>query len=380
MGSVLAPAMVARVFLLPVCGPIADQVSRKKLLVVSDLWRFLFSAAIFTMVCFNSFHLPALILCYVLLSFGSALFSASLGGLIPRIVSRENLQVATQQSQALNSFGTIAGGVLGGTVVSIFGVKGAFGIDALSFLVAAIFTGFIQADTKPLRVATVGFAGWKRDFLGGFRILRQVPLLFWLCLIAMFMNLCLAPLSVVLPVLVKEARGMPAWFLGGLESSIALGSILGAISLGYGRRFLSGRGQIMVGIAMIAIGVLLLPWVPNLALPLMVLLWVGVGSSWANIPIGTQVSLTVPDSYRGRLGAIMGFLCSGVAPLGVAVAGMGMAYMGLSRFLFTMGSVVILLDLLILAIPHMKEFLEVTPEDANGFFERAYPGSNTWGS
>lgn len=54
------------------------------------------------------------------------------------------------------------------------------------------------------------------------------------------MNLSLSPLGVVLPVLSKEARSMPAWFLGALESSISLGAI---------------------------VGVAVLPWVPNAVLP-----------------------------------------------------------------------------------------------------------------
>ncbi|MGZ3706666.1 MAG: MFS transporter, partial [Bdellovibrionota bacterium] len=301
MSSILAPAMVARIFLLPVCGPIADRFSRKTLLVLSDLWRFAFSAAIFAMVCSGYYNFSLVLASYVLLSVGSALFSATSGGIIPKIVKREHISLAARQSQALNSFGSVAGGIVGGIVVSIAGVRGAFGIDCVSFLAAAVFTGLIRADTRPVGggEAGGGFERWRRDFAGGFGILLQIPLLFWLCVIAMFINLCVSPLAVVLPVLVKEARSMPAWFLGGLESSISLGSILGAISVGWAARHIRGRTLMMGGIAMIGVGVSLLPWVPNAILPLTVLFWVGVGSSWANIPLVTQLSLTVPDAYRG---------------------------------------------------------------------------------
>lgn len=376
MSSILAPAMLVRIFLLPACGPVADQFPRRTLLVLSDLWRFVFSGLLFTMVCLDVYRFPLVLACYLLLSAGSALFAATLGGMVPKIVRREHLQVATQQSQALNSFGSVAGGIVGGVVVSAFGVKGAFGIDAFSFLAAAAFTSLIRADTKPAGVAGAGrgFDRWRSDFQGGFRILLRLPLLFWLCVIAMFMNLCLSPLSVVLPVLVKEARSMPPWFLGGLESSIAGGAILGAITVGSVGRYVGGRALMVGGIAMIGVGVSLLPWVPNAFLPLTVLFWVGVGSSWANVLLGTQISLTVPDSHRGRLGAIMGFLCSGIAPLGVAVAGLAMARLGLSTYLFAMGILVVALGFLILLIPRMKEFLEVEPEEAEGFFGRVYPG------
>jgi len=371
MSSILAPAAFVRVFLLPVFGPIADLYSRRMLILVADFWRFVFAAVILGMVWLDYYSFPLLLLCYLCLSAGSALFQASVGGIIPKLVQRHELQLASQQSQALNSIGSVAGGIVGGIVVSFAGVKGAFLIDAFSFLLAAGFTAAIRADTRPTRGASS--KGWQHEVSGGFRLIRSVPLLFWLCIIAMFMNLCLAPLAIVLPVLAKEARAMPAWFLGGLESSISLGAILGAVSLGYVRRFLSGRGVLVIAISMMGFGISLLPWVPNAFLPLTVLFWVGIGSSWANIPIGTQVSLTVPDAYRGRLGSIMGFLCNGIAPLGIALSGLLMASLGLTTFLVCMGLSVVALTFLILFIPKMKEFMEVGPGEAEGFFARAYP-------
>lgn len=373
MSSILAPAALVRVLLLPVFGALADLYDRKRLILLSDLWRFLCAAAILAMVWADYYHFPLLLISYVALSAGASLFSASVGGIIPKLVAREQLRLATQQSQALNSIGAVAGGVVGGVVVSYAGVRGAFLIDTASFLLAAFFTALIRADTRPARGAA-GTTDWKREVSGGFRLIASVPLLFWLCVIAMFMNLCLAPLAIVLPVLAKEARAMPAWFLGGLESSISLGAILGAFSVGLIRRWLSGRGTLITAISMIGFGVSLLPWVPNALLPLTVLFWVGVGSSWANVSLGTQIALTVPDSHRGRLGSIMSFLCTGIAPLGIACAGVLLAALGLSTFLVSMGLGVVALSLLILLIPKMKEFMEVGPADAEGFFARAYPG------
>lgn len=378
MGSILAPAALVRVLLLPVFGPLADLYDRKLLILLSDLWRFVFAGAILAMVWAGYYNFPLLLTCYVALSAGASLFSASVGGIIPKLVAREHLQLATQQSQALNSVGSVAGGIVGGIVVSYAGVKGAFLIDSASFLVAGLFTAMIRADTRPARSGGGG-QDWKSEVAGGFRLIASVPLLFWLCVIAMFMNLCLAPLAIVLPVLAKEARAMPAWFLGGLESSISLGAILGALTVGLVRRRLSGRGVLVMAISMIGFGVSLLPWVPNAFLPLTVLFWVGVGSSWANVSLGTQVSLTVPDSHRGRLGSIMTFLCSGIAPLGIACAGMALAALGLTTFLVSMGLSVVALSLLILLIPKMKEFMDVGPAEAEGFFARVYPGRRLGG-
>jgi MFS family permease len=191
----------------------------------------------------------------------------------------------------------------------------------------------------------------------------------------MFLNLSLSPLGIILPVLAKESRGMPAWFLGALESSISLGAILGAICLGYVQQKIRGVWLMVVSISMVGVGVALLPWVPNALLPVSVLFFVGLAISWANIPLGTQISLSVPNSHRGRVGSIMGFLCNGISPLGVAVAGLVMGMIGLKSFLVGMGIMVVALTPLILLIPHIRQFFLAKPAEAEGFFDTYYPGA-----
>jgi DHA3 family macrolide efflux protein-like MFS transporter len=167
---------------------------------------------------------------------------------------------------------------------------------------------------------------------------------------------------------------MPAWFLGGLESSISLGAIVGALSIGFMQKRLRAHFLIILAIAMIGIGVAVLPWVPTVMLPLSILFWIGLGGTWANIPIGTQFALSVPDHYRSRIGSIMNFMCTGISPLGVATAGILISQIGLSTSMMIMGGVVLLLTPLILFIPKFKDFLSSTSQDAGTFFERHYPG------
>src|SRR5687768_14599602 len=94
MGSILAPAMMAKILLLPFCGTIADLYSRKMLVILSDLWRFVFAGVILAMVWLDYYNFPLLLVSYVLLSAGGALFNASVGGMIPKIVKREDLALA----------------------------------------------------------------------------------------------------------------------------------------------------------------------------------------------------------------------------------------------------------------------------------------------
>jgi len=379
MSAVLAPAMAVRLVLLPLLGPVADRFSRKHLIALADFWRFATTAAIAALVHFDCYRPPLLIALYMLTSAGSALFAAASAGIVPQIVERDQLATAVQQTHAVDSFARIAGGILGGLIVTFMGIFGAFLADALSYLISGSASLLIRASTKPKQAPRAAKAGplarWVHELKAGFRVIHRIPVLFWLCIVAMFMNLVLSPLVVLLPVLAKEARAMPAWFLGGLESSIGVGAVVGALSTGWVLSRLRVHGVVILAIGMMGAGVALLPWTPNILLPLSVLFWIGIGQTWANVPINAQISLSVPDSHRARVGSIMGFLCGGMDPLGIAGAGLLVERCGLTTTLLGLGAALIVMTPLLLLIPDFPDYMGASPEDAAEFFDKRYPGA-----
>jgi MFS family permease len=374
MSAVLAPAMAVRVLLLPLMGPLADRLPRKRLILIADVWRFVCSLAIAVLVHLNRFNVGLLATLYALSAVGGALFAAASSAIVPQLVERDGLQKAMRQTHAVDSLARVAGGILGGVVVSFVGVFGAFLADAISYLASALSCLAIAASTRPERAGGgVARGRWSDELIEGFRLLYRIPVLFWLCIVAMFMNLALSPLAVILPVLAKQARNMPAWFLGGLESSISLGAIVGALTVGWVLIRLRAHRLVFAALAMLGIGVAILPWVPNALLPMSVLFWIGVGGTWADVPIGTQISLAVPDSHLARVGAIMAFLCGGIAPLGVAAAGFLISAYGLTAAMACMGVSLLALTPLLLLVPRFADFMNASPKEAENFLACHYP-------
>lgn len=385
MSLVIAPAMIVRIVLLPLFGPIGDKFSRKKIIIFADLWRLVFGVTLSILVYADIYHPVALTLLFCMMSIGTALFLAASGPIVPQIVSRDQMHAAMRQSQSINSLAGVVGGILGGVMVSAIGVLGAFVFDALSYLIATLCTAKIQADTRPVQQESPSknsFRQWVGDLQDGFRVLGKIPLLVGLMLVSMVINFSLAPLAVVLPVLAKESRGMPPWFLGGLESSISLGAIFGAIVISYMLRKTHAHSLMIVAIIMIGLGVAVMPWTPNALLPMSILFWIGVGSSWASIPLGTQMSLAIPAHYQARLGTLRQFMSTGMAPLGVAGAGGLIGAIGLDYTLIAMGCSVMILAPLLRWVPHLRDFMGVSPQESQEFFRQRFPGvfSSTGGA
>lgn len=378
IASVLVPAMIVNLALLPLFGPLGDNFSRKKLIVIADLGRFVVAGVVASMVYFDYFNLVLLAVLYTVSSMGTALFNAVEPGIIPQIVEKKKWQTAFQQSYGINSFAGVAGGMVGGIIVSVFGVFGAILTDAASFLIAGLSSNLIQANTVPRRKRKTppikSLSHWKAEFFDGFRLFFKIQVLFWLAILAMLINLAQAPLWVALPVFVKLARSMPAWYLGALESSIALGAIAGSLMLNWIQRFLKRRAILIYCLVLQGIGFMVLPWAPGVILPMAMLFGVGLGSSMANIQFETQLALVIPDSHRSRFNSIIDFLCLGLYPLGMAGGSLLIAQWGLFVTLGIMGLLNILMAPLILLIPLLPELMEVSVHKARGFLKKHYPG------
>jgi len=377
IAEVLVPAMALNLVLLPLLGPLGDNFSRKRLVVIADLGRFAVSGCMAGMFFSGFFNLSLLAGLYMAASIGTALFTSVESGIIPQLVGKRHLQTAFQQSFALTSIGGVAGGIAGGLIVSFWGVGGAFIFNAATYLTAGLSSNLIQASTTPRRKKQASaprtLAFWKGELLDGFRILFRIPVLFWLSVVAMMINFGLAPLSVALPVFAKLGKDMSAWYLGALDSSLALGSIGGSLALNWIQGYWKGRALLILSTAMMGLGVLVLPWSPGLVVPLVALLGTGAGSSWANIQFYTQTALVIPDSHRSRFNSIIEFLCGGLSPLGVGAMSWVIAQWSLSAALWSMGAIVLLLVPLLALIPKLQELMEVRGAKAGGFLKKHYP-------
>ena len=371
MSSVVAPAMLARIFLTPLFGPVGDRISRKYLIATSDLWRGMLMLTFAVMAYVGWFSLPAVIGVYVLSSVGSALYGPLSTSIVAQLVSPEKIGAAFQQTQAITAAGAVLGAVAGGALVTVVGTSGAFALDGVSFLIAVATTAAIRADTRPR--AGMPQRRWAADLMEGFRFIYKVRVLLALALVAMVLNFVLAPLVVVLPILVKQERSLPPWYLGTLQSSMALGAVVGAMLVGWMSRTLKADYAVALAVGLMGLGVSVVAWAPGLVLPAVAMLVVGLASSVANVPIMSQMAAATPDAYRSRVTSIMLFLCQGAAPLGIALAGLVIASAGLHGTMTAMGLLTIVLAPVLLTIPHASAFFRHAPAEAGAYLKSQYP-------
>ena len=379
ISTILAPAMIVQTLLTPVLGPLGDRLSRKRLILTSDLVRGIAIAVLAAAALRGSFAVPVIIGVYALFAAGSALFNSNHMSIVPQLVPADALQGAVRTSQSVHAIGRVAGGVVAGLLVSTVGVGWALLLDAGSFAIAALMTAAIVGPARDAAVPgstdavdhpTPSFITELRD---GFAAVHRVPLLFWLCIAIAFFNLLLSPMQVLLPTYAKVTREMPAWFLGGLESSLGVGIIVGALGIGVLEKTLRLLSSVVVGLLLLGTGTAFLSHVPGIVGPMAMMFLIGLGAAWTNIPIGTRVSVAVPDHFRSRVNSIFAFIFDASAPIGVAAGGALVAWFGVAIIMTWMGILMLIAVPALVRMPGFTEFFRASPSELTNHFLNAYP-------
>jgi MFS family permease len=326
VGALFVIRMLAPFLVSPVAGVVADQFSRKSILIVTDLLRAV------TVLGFLLVRDPEdvwLLYSLTALQLGiSGFFYPARTALLPDIVSRRELGTANALTSATWSVMLAVGAALGGIVSGAFGIHVAFVVDSLTFVISALFIVRIRLEVTPVAASAVNtLSDGIRQYLDGLRYLIGRKDVLVITLHKAALGLLLGATCDIVQVAITETV-----FVIGIGGGLGLGLIFGATGIGTGlgpiliRRFTGDResalrfaivfGYLLGGLGL-AICAPLLSFGAVLAGALV--RGLGGGIIWV---FSTQLLLhMVPGEVRGRIFATELALFTLVSAVGSAVAG-----------------------------------------------------------
>jgi MFS family permease len=137
IGIAIVLQVIPQILVAPAAGVLNDRLSRKKLMIFSDVVRF------FVVLAMLLIRTPDMVwLVYVLLPLETmawGLFEPGRAAVVPTILKRRDLITGNALSSATWSFNLAVGATLGGVVAAFFGRPTAFVINACTFLLSAWF-------------------------------------------------------------------------------------------------------------------------------------------------------------------------------------------------------------------------------------------------
>ncbi|MFL5755713.1 MAG: MFS transporter [Chloroflexota bacterium] len=301
--STLAIAALTTVQLLPIlvfslgAGSLADAVDRRRLLAITQVGLALCSVALVVLALQPATPVWAL--------FVVAFLSASIGSFdqparasaVPRLVPAERLQSAIALNQLNFQTQSIVGPALGGVLIAIVGLAGAYAVDVVSFAASLIALTQIRPLPPLVNAVRPSIAA----VVEGLRFARARPLIlstFAIDLNAMILGM---PTS-LFPVLALDVFHVGAAGFGLLEAAPAVGAFLGAVASGWVNRIrFVGRAVIRAvvvwGLAIAAFGAATF----SFPLALVLLAIAGAADVLSAVFRSTIVQLATPDELRGRV-------------------------------------------------------------------------------
>ncbi|MGZ4281318.1 MAG: MFS transporter [Gaiellaceae bacterium] len=306
----LLPTFAIGVF----AGPLIDRLSRRALMIGSDLVRFgAFAALTFTT------NATQIVVLAAVVGVATGFFRPAVYAAVPNLVEDEDLPGANSLLQTVDNATWALGSVLGGALAATAGVDAAYWINAATFLLsAALLAGIPQ---RLFQEAAAASHGHWADLKEGFALTLSSPGLLTVLVawnVAMVAN---AAVNVSEPRLALLTFSGGGFGLGLMMGSAGLGLAVGAYLAG---SWIERRGLANVygaSLMLMAVGIGAAAAAPNVWVASACVVISGCGNGAAVVCNALLVQRGAPDALRGRAFAVL--MSSNVAMLaiGMIVAG-----------------------------------------------------------
>ncbi|TMD43557.1 MAG: MFS transporter [Chloroflexi bacterium] len=357
LGFVLASRSVSLVIFLLIAGVIADRIPRKRVMIASDLVRFVAEAAMAILLIARMATLAELIGLIFVYGIGDAFFRPTSTGFVPDTVSRPRLQQANALISLTTSTFSVLGPVVAGLLVVTVGAGWALAVDATTFLISAFFVWQIRA----VQVTRSQAGSFLRDLVEGWRVFRSRT---WLWVDGLYSALgsfaVLAPFFVLGPIVAaRSLGGAPAWAT--IIAAFGFGAVLGGVAL---LRFRPTRPLLAAVPPLVLLGVppLLLAGPAGTAAIAVAAVGAGFGLTFFNTLFETTVQQHIPSESLSRVASIDWVMSGGLQPFGFVVAASAAAAFGLRPTLIAAFAWIVLSTAVVLAIPEVRNLPAENPE------------------
>lgn len=339
----LSATTVARVLPIVLLGPLAgllgDRFDRRVVMIASDVAR---AAAMLGLVAVAHYGL-AMWLVPALAAFATAAASpypSCVAASLPRLLPREQLPAANAVRAAIGPLAIITGPVLGAGVLALAGAGWAFGINALTFALSALFVVAVP-DRDAFRPSPGSESQpglWAAVTLGARELLRR-PDASRLVGADILCSLCYGMLTVAL-VTVSVRLGWHESGYGLLLAAIGTGGLLGTATAARVLRRFRRRAVISLALIVVAVSLPLMAALPAPATVLLAALAAGAGSLVVEVGTETALQEQLPDEVFSRAyGFAFPASIGGIALGALAVAPL-VALFGLTGALALAGALV----------------------------------------
>ena len=321
LGLVLAAQSLPMVGFLLIGGVWADRLPRQQVVIATDLARFGLHALLAVLIVAGDVQVWQIVVIEMLFGTAEAFFRPAATGLLPQTVPEAEIQEANAVTTMFNNIAEFVGPALATALVLGVGAGAAFGIDAATFLLSALFLSRLRtaaARSGPGR-GKASESVW-HEVRAGFEEVRSRAWV-WATLAAFCVALfvAFAPWAVLGPSVAREQYGGIGIY-GLMAAALGAGTIAGSlIGIGWRPRYPMRLAMLFIllwpaATLLFAAGVTLFIVVPAIVIA-------GAGIALFDVWWLTALAERIPPDKLSRVTSYDWMVSLGLLPLGYLLAG-----------------------------------------------------------
>jgi len=361
MGIVFAITFLPAALFGLLAGPLVDRWDRRRTMITADVLRAVLVAGIAVVASLDVPLSFAVALAYVLAFVSSTValfFEPSRMALVPSVVGEEELMAANALDMTTMSVSELLGIGFGGALVATIGYGTAFWIDAVTFLLSAVFVAFVGHRVARRNLPKLELGVIRDDLRFGLERVRKDGVLRGVTITYAAVSLgggAALTLSILLALNVYTGSGLTdALRITVVDLSTTVGILVGSVAIGMARDGDVGR-KYLKGIIAFGLALLAFMFVRDLWVAAVVLFVAGIANQYFSVPMITLLQTYTESETRGRVFAVRATIARVAAVIGLAGAGVAAQLYGVVNSVVALGVFFVLVGVLGYAMPRLRQ-------------------------
>jgi predicted MFS family arabinose efflux permease len=344
---------------------IERQRTRRRLMIVADLVRFVLLVSVPLAAAFDLLTFPQLYVVGFLAGTSAVLFDISWATLFVSVVPRRDVVEANSKLSMSRALSYVAGPALAGFLVQVLTAPVTLLVDAFSFLGSAVLLRRIRVEEPP--VETDGQESMVQSLRSGLRYVFGDELIRPELLCTATINLFNFVFHAIFILFATEELGVSPGVLGVALGIGAVGGIIGALVAVRLERVIGIGPAFTLGCVLFPAPLVLVPLATGSELVIALMLGTAeflsaVGVMILDVNGNSLMLLRTPDRLRSRMSGTYRFINYGVRPLGALIGGGLGTAIGLETTLWigVVGALAGVIWLVFSPIPRLRAVAEAT--------------------
>lgn len=352
LSGMFLAATVPRIVFTLAGGVATDRYDARDVMVWADALRALVVAGVAVLALGATLPLPILYGLVILQATAGAFFTPAVTSIIPRLVVSEQLQAANSLQALTQQMAYVFGAPLGGIAVAVLGSAATLGINATTFAIAAICTTqvprILSQEVRTSGVSVISEARAGIAYVIGLGWLRTL-----FTLDALLAFVVAGPVTVGLPLLIRDRSGNGAESFGVLLGAFSAGMVIGLLIAGAAPAPRK-PGAVYCGLVLFQAPCLIALGLLPFATGIVSLAALGLLSGAAEVVWRGLVQARVVSSLLGRVLSISALVVLGVQPVSQITTGMLANEIGVTPLFTAAGLAVALFSIISLLVPTLR--------------------------